>query len=100
MLSEVLRAGCASTAGHSHLSTPDSILMCHVMLGMTAITPGTPGRPHLRFPHLGPAGACPRWSIKALGIQKPFQHGAGHYTDGPLFDEGGKDGVQQHACYL
>jgi len=31
MLSEVLRAGCEPTAGHSHLSTPDSILMCHAV---------------------------------------------------------------------
>src|SRR5262249_14244080 len=30
MLSEVLRAGCEPTAGHSHLSTPDSILMCYL----------------------------------------------------------------------
>jgi hypothetical protein len=29
MLSEVLRAGRASTAGLSPLSTPDSILMCY-----------------------------------------------------------------------
>jgi hypothetical protein len=29
VLSEVLRAGRASTAGLSPLSTPDSILMCH-----------------------------------------------------------------------
>jgi len=29
MLSEVLRAGHEPTAGLSHLSTPDSILMCY-----------------------------------------------------------------------
>ena len=32
MLSEVLRAGRASTAGLSPLSTPDSILMCDLEL--------------------------------------------------------------------
>jgi hypothetical protein len=30
MLSEVLRAGPESAAGLSPLSTPDSILMCHL----------------------------------------------------------------------
>jgi hypothetical protein len=32
VLSEVLRAGRASTAGLSPLSTPDSILMCYQIL--------------------------------------------------------------------
>jgi hypothetical protein len=42
MLSEVLRAGPEPTAGRSHLSTPDSILMCyqkwraHVGIGKNA----------------------------------------------------------------
>ena len=34
VLSEVLRAGRASTAGLSPLSTPDSILMCYVTNGL------------------------------------------------------------------
>ena len=32
MLSEVLRAGHEPTAGLSHLSTPDSILMCYPLI--------------------------------------------------------------------
>jgi hypothetical protein len=36
VLSEVLRAGRASTARLSPLSTPDSILMCYIPLGVVA----------------------------------------------------------------
>jgi hypothetical protein len=36
MLSDVLRAGCEPTAGLSHLSTPDSILMCYQILQASA----------------------------------------------------------------
>src|SRR5262249_26174329 len=44
MLSEVLRAGRASTAGLSPLSTPDSILIRHAMHDMMPVTPGAPYR--------------------------------------------------------
>jgi hypothetical protein len=39
MLSEVLRAGHEPTAGLSHLSTPDSILMCYQILKAPAHLP-------------------------------------------------------------
>jgi len=44
VLSEVLRAGRASTAGLSPLSTPDSILMCYQKLRASAPL-HRPGRP-------------------------------------------------------
>src|SRR4029453_10606826 len=42
VLSGVLRAGRASTAGLSPLSTPDSILICYAVLGMMLIAAGAP----------------------------------------------------------
>jgi len=45
MLSEVLRAGRASTAGLSPLSTPDSILMCNPKLWIIWSFVGNKGNP-------------------------------------------------------
>jgi hypothetical protein len=45
-------------------------------------------------------GGAGKQGVEALGVQEPFQHGAGHHTNGPLFDKGGKDRLQQHGQHL
>jgi hypothetical protein len=45
-------------------------------------------------------GGVSKELIKALGIEESLQDGPGHDTDGTFFNEGGKNGVQQHGCHL
>jgi hypothetical protein len=44
-----------------------------------------------------PLGGAFEEGIQAGGVQEALQDGAGQDTDGPLLDEGLKDGLEEHS---